>query len=107
LFLQFAGQWHNVAYNERANFPEDKRCQKVNVVSAEVDGGVGLTYNYDYIENGKPTKAQIVSNTYKTGFPGLFYGVYKREDITKWSSKSKNQSINCVLHTTHMKLNSL
>jgi len=94
LKFQFAGEWHNIAYNDRADHPEVKKCQKVNIVAAEVDGKVALTYNYDYIENDKPTKAQILSQNFKPGFPGLFFGVWKSEDLTKWSGKFKTNIFN-------------
>ncbi|XP_059487516.1 apolipoprotein D-like [Neocloeon triangulifer] len=82
---KFAGQWQMVGYNERADHPEVTRCLKVDIVTAETEGKTSVTYNYDYIENDKPKKAQILSQTFKPGFPGLFYGVWKSEDLTKWS----------------------
>ncbi|XP_065335875.1 apolipoprotein D-like [Cloeon dipterum] len=82
---KFAGHWHLLGYNHRADHPEIVRCQKIDVVSAEVDGKVTVTYNYDYIQNDKPTKSQIISQAFRPGFPGLFLGSWKGENVPTWS----------------------
>lgn len=76
-----------MAFNDRTDHPEVHTCLKSNIVSAEVDGRVTLTYNYESKVEDKTVNAQIVSQTFKPGFPGLFYGVWKGDKATTWSGE--------------------
>jgi hypothetical protein len=76
-----------LAFNDRSDHPEVHTCLKSNIVAAEVDGHTTLTYHYESKVEDKIVKAEIISQNFKPGFPGLFYGVWKGEKSTGWSGE--------------------
>jgi hypothetical protein len=85
-FFQFAGQWYNLAYNYRSYHPVHT-CLKSNIVAAESEGQVTLTYHHESKVAGNTLNANIISQTFKPGFPGLFYGVWRGYNISTWTGE--------------------
>jgi hypothetical protein len=78
-----------LAYNERANHPEVRKCFKTKVETTEPDanGLFSLSYIQESKVDGKTVSSQILSQAYRANYSAHFYGVQKEDKSSTWSRK--------------------